>query len=832
MLKDVEDKYGKMSQEDILKEMEVDPKQGLSSSKAKERLGKNGPNSLEGKEIPFWKKFFSSVKSPIAWMILTAAILSGLLRDWMDLSVILLMMIINGTLRFFQEYKADNAMAALKKKLAHQARVLRDGKWQMIPAPEVVCGDIVSVKIGNVIPADLKLLSGDYLTVDQSSLTGESLPVSKKTGDRAFSGTIVKTGEMAGVVTETGMNTFFGRTAKLVESASVESHFQKAIAKIGNVLIIATLITCSIILILSLYRIQVTHALEESLGDLAVFILVLIVAGIPIALPAVLSATLAIGASKLADLKAIVTKLAAIEEIASMDVLCSDKTGTLTQNKLTVGDIETFSDLQQDDLLLYASMAAQIDQHDPIDDAIYNKLQNKQGLTQYINKHFTPFDPVSKRTEAELEKDNITIYVTKGAPQVILEMTDSSEESKNKVLKSIDQFAQRGLRTLGVARSSDKKTWQFLGIISLYDPPREDTKNTLEKIKSLGVDVKMITGDHEAIAKELAKSLDLGVNIFSIRNIHEMKKTEAEKEQLLLEANGFAEVFPEHKFEIVKALQKANYYTGMTGDGVNDAPALKQADIGIAVSGASDAAQEAADLVLTEKGLFVISQAIEEARRIFGRMKSFTMYRISETCRILLFLLLAAIVFNNHPLSAIMLILIALLNDLPIMMIAYDKMAAAQKPVRWNMQEILTISIGLSIVGVISTFILFWIGQRFWFANITDLAHKFDMLKTLAFMGILCGGNLTIYLTRNVGAVWQKPLPEWKFFLSTLSSLIVGTFVSVYGIGNNFIGIGWKYVGFSWVYILIWFFICMFAKEGLYRLIKNKDYLHTENLYT
>ena len=825
-------KFITMSSEDITKELNTDRSKGLSDSDAKKRIETYGFNSLEEKKTSIFKKLLAFFWGPIPWMIEIAAILSAFLQKWPDFIVIFGMLLINAILGFIQEYKAGNAIEALRNKLALKARVLRDGKWIEIESKFLVPGDIISVKLGNIIPADIKLFQGEYLTVDQSSLTGESLPVTKKKEDIAYSGTIAKTGEMEGIVIETAMNTFFGKTAKLVSEAKTKSHFQQAVMRIGDFLIFSTLAICAVILIVSLYRIEVSDKLHETIGQIIIFVLVLVVAGIPIALPAVLSATMAIGAASLAKMKAIVSKLTAVEELASMDVLCSDKTGTLTKNELTIGEIQVLEAKDAIEVLTFGALASNADKGDAIDDAIYNNLKDKTILDEYFREKFIPFDPVSKKAIATLkQKDGSKIYAVKGAPQIILNLSNPSEDMKKKVTKAIEVYASKGYRTLGVAKIDSQNRCHYLGIIPLFDPPRDDTKETLDNIKNMGIEVKMVTGDHEAIAKELSAKLSLGSNIISVGAL-EAKVSKNELEEIIEKANGFSQVYPQHKFEIVKSLQDKKHVTGMTGDGVNDAPALKQADIGIAVSGATDAAKEAADIVLTEPGLFVIAKAIEHSRMIFNRMKSYAMYRISETVRLLLFLFLSMLIFNDHPLTAIMIILIALLNDIPIMMIAYDNMPVDKSPSTWNMKEIITISVGLAVVGVISTFGLYWIGDKYMFANIANPDTKFFMLRTLSFMGILCGGNLTIYLTRNIHAVWSKPHPEWKFFLSTLVSQIVGTFVSVYGLRtNDFVGIGWKYVGISWGYILVWFLICMLAKELLYKIIGRKNHYFTKKIF-
>lgn len=812
--------------ENLINTLKTSKEKGLSSEEAKARISQYGENKLEEKKKSMLATLFGFFWGPIPWMIEIAAILSGYLQRWPDFYMIVALLLINATLGFWQEFKASNAIEALKGQLALKAHVLRDGKWQEIEAKFLVPGDIVLLKLGNIVPADITLISGEYLSVDQSALTGESLPVDRKVGDEIYSGSISKLGEMNGVVTKTGMNTFFGQTAKLVQSAKTTSHFQQAVMRIGRFLIYATLAIAMVIFVVSLYRIEVDKDLHESFGQILIFLLVLVIAGIPVAMPAVLSMSMAIGANKMAKMKAIVAKLIAIEELAGMDILCTDKTGTLTKNQLTVGDVSPYGDAKPEEVLEIAALASKQDQGDAIDNAIFSKVDSNR-LQQFSAEKFTPFDPVRKRAEAVIQGPNQEKFtVAKGAPQVIIDLAKLSEDEKGKVNQIIDGFGTKGYRTLGVARGDTAGKWQFVGLIPLFDPPREDTKETIDEVKSMGIQVKMVTGDHTAIAKQVAGQIGLGDTIYSASKIFQQEKKEAgsseELDEELMKADGFSEVFPEHKFQIVKHIQSKKHYVGMTGDGVNDAPALKQADVGIAVSNATDAARAAADLILTQPGLLVIKNAIEEARCIFGRMKSYAMYRISETCRLLLFLFLAMLVFNTHPLSAVMIILIALLNDIPIMTVAYDNMPISKEPVSWDMKEVLNIAVGLSVVGVVSTFGLYWIGQSIWHLSTEEN-------RTLAFMAILCGGNLTIYLTRNAGALWERPFPNMKFFIATLFSQVVGTVVSVYGLGSDaFVGIGWKYVGYSWIYIAIWFVICLLTKVGIYHLLRLKAKSHAQ----
>ncbi len=805
-------KEDRKSNEDLLKEQNVQQDKGLSQQEVEERLKKFGANALDEKKKSMWLVLFSYFWGPIPWMIEVAAILSGALERWPDLIVILALLFINASLGFFHEFKAGNAIDALKNQLALKAKVLRDGKWDTVDAKNLVPGDILSVQLGNIVPADIQLLEGEYLTVDQSALTGESLPVNKKSGEGAFSGTIVKQGEMTGVVTATAMNTFFGKTAKLVQEAKTVSHFQQAVINIGRFLILITLCIAAVILVVDLFRLQSFD--HKDLGQIAIFLLVLVVAGIPVALPSVMAVTMAVGAAQMAKMKTIVSKLISIEELAGMDVLCSDKTGTLTKNQLTVGDVRPFGDAKGEDVLFICALACKLDTEDSIDKAITEKFANNDELKSYQVEKFIPFDPVVKRAEAIVSKGGEKFHTSKGAPQVIFDLAKLDEKAKAEANQAVLELAAKGFRTLGVAKGDDAGNWTFLGLVPLFDPPRDDTKEMIDETKSLDVQIKMVTGDHVAIAKEIASTLGLGTNILPVDEVFAKGISEEQQSELFEQADGFAQVFPEHKYNIVKRLQAKNHIVGMTGDGVNDAPALKQADIGIAVSGATDAARAAASIVLTAEGIAVITKAMEESRKIFGRLNSYAMYRISETVRLLLFLLLAMLFFKEHPLTAIMIIMIALLNDLPIMMIAYDNMEIQKKPVKWNMLEVYSVAVGLAVVGVISTFGLFWIGDRVWHLD-------YAQCSTLSFMAILCGGNLTIYLTRNRRYFLSRPLPEWKFFVATLCSQVAGTLIAVYGLGTkDFVGIGWKYVGYSWIYIAVWFFICMLTKVLIYAMLR------------
>jgi H+-transporting ATPase len=484
---------------------------GLSSSEAQRRLQQYGPNEIpEKKENPLLK-FLSYFWGPIPWMIEAAIIMSAVIQHWPDFGIIFTLLMMNAVVGFWQEHKAGNAIELLKQRLALKARILRDGKWQEKPAGELVPGDVVRLRLGDIVPADVKLLEGEYLLTDESALTGESLPVEKHLSDVAYASSIAQQGEMNALVVSTGARTYFGKTTKLVEEAKTGSHFQKAIIKIGDYLIVLAIALVLVIFLVSIFR-------GQDILEIIQFSLVLTVAAIPAALPAVLSVTLAIGAIALAKKEAIVSKLVTIEEMAGMDILCSDKTGTITKNELTLGVTKFYDKFTENDVLLFSALASREEDQDPIDKAILVKAKRAQAIADKIDNFkiagFKPFDPVSKRTETNVQEENGSHFkVSKGAPQVILSLVEDKASISGQLTEDVDAFAQKGYRALGVARTDNQNKWSYVGLIGLYDPPREDSADTIKTAESMGVGVKMVTGDHIAIAKEISQQVSLGTKI-------------------------------------------------------------------------------------------------------------------------------------------------------------------------------------------------------------------------------------------------------------------------------------------------------------------------------
>ncbi|EFG79080.1 plasma-membrane proton-efflux P-type ATPase [Mycobacterium parascrofulaceum ATCC BAA-614] len=774
---------------------------GLTTAEAQQRLQRYGPNEIAERHRNPVLEFLGYFWAPIPWMIEVALALSVAARHWTDAAIIGVLLAMNGLVAFFEEHQAANAIAALKQRLATSARALRDGAWVTVPVRELVPGDVVRVRLGDVMPADLRVLDDATLEVDQSALTGESLAVSRGRGQDLFSGSVLVRGEADALVCATGASSYMGKTTALVESAGTVSHFQRAVLRIGNYLILIAVALVTLAVVVSLVRGNpVLQTLE--------FALVVTIASIPVALPAVLSVTMAIGARQLARQQAVVSHLPAVEELGGIDLLCSDKTGTLTQNRLAVADRWTAAAVSDDELLEVAALASRAEDNDLIDLAV---MAAAGQLPAARVDQFVPFDPVTKRTEAMVRhSDGQTFRVSKGAPQVIAALCDG-DAAANEINDVVERFATRGHRSLGVAKTDGDGSWRLMGVLALADPPRDDSAATIAAAKELGIDVKMVTGDQVAIGREIARQVGLGEQILDAAVLD----TAADEDDLgahVEATDGFAQVFPEHKYHIVRLLQARGHIVGMTGDGVNDAPALKQADAGIAVSGATDAARAAADVVLLAPGLSVIVAAIRQAREIFARMTSYATYRIAETIRVLLLITLAIVFMNFFPVTAVMIVFLALLNDGAILAIAYDHVRGSAKPASWDMRSVLTIATALGTMGVAETFLLFALAD-----NTFQLNH--DLIRTLIYLKLSVSGHLTVFVTRTRHPFWSRPAPARILLAAVIGTQVIATLIAVYGMAMT--PLGWRWAGIVWAYALFWFLIEDRVKLGAYHWLDH-----------
>lgn len=788
--------------------MNLSNKKGLSSSEVAVLQEQYGFNEIEEKIQPAFVRFLKKFIGPIPLMIEAALVLSIIAGKWEDFVIISILLGVNVLVDFLQEQKASRALQALKKTLSPTATVLRDGVFSLISAKELVPGDVVKLVIGDVAPADMILLDDTYVYVDQSTITGESLPVEKKKGDTIYSSSVVQKGSFLALVTATGADSSIGKNASLVAQAEMEeeSHFQQAILNIGKFLIILSLIIIVFVFVLLVMK-------GDSFIENIRFALVLAVASIPVALPAVLSVTMAIGAASLAKRNTIVSNFKAIEELAGVDELCVDKTGTLTKNKISVSNPKTYGNFSISDLFVYGVLATDTQRKSAIEEAIHSYAENI-NITERVSKYkinkFIPFDPVRKTTEALVSSSNEEFKIIMGAPQVVISQI-KKENVSNVLSEDVEGFAKNGFRSLLVA-IKNKDDFLPVGIIPLIDPPRDDSKSTILEIKQRGVNVKMLTGDNSAIAEFMSKALGIGVNIVNSSVLRRIRKTESRDDDMdvVVKTNVFAEVVPEDKYYIIDTLQKQGHIVAMTGDGVNDAPALKKADIGIAVSGASPAARSAADIILLGSGLSIIKDAIDYARMTFERMQSYATFRIAETIRIVFFIALSVLIFDYSPLSAVMIILLALLNDIPVMSIAYDNAPVSEKPIRWHLRETLFISTILGITGLVSSFALFY------WLNFNNFS--IGVIQTLLFLKLDVSGHSTLYLTRTGRKhFWEKPFPSLKFFIPAFSSRIIGTIIAAFGILME--PISWKAVGYIWVYSTVWFLFNDQVKVISYKLL-------------
>ena len=711
---------------------------GLTSVEAQKRLTEFGPNAVEEKKQHTWLLFLHKFWAPVPWMLEVTLVLEGILGKWPEAIIIALLLLFNAVLGFSQERKAQGALALLKQKLRITARACRDGQWCSLPAADLVPGDMVHVRVGDIVPADLTLSDGQIL-IDQSALTGESMPVDRSAGTDIYSASIVRRGEASGTVTATGTKSYFGKTAELVRGAGSKSHLEALVLSIVRYLII---MDGFLVVAILAYATWTGMPLKEIIP----FALILLVASVPVALPATFTLATAMASLNLAHRGILVTRLAAIEEAAAMSDLCSDKTGTLTQNRLTLQALTSWEGVGDPELLSMASIASDAATQDTIDMAIMDAAK-AQDAPHYERASFVPFDPSNKRSEATFSREGVSWRVMKGAPQIIAPLAEGSVDWS----AATESLAKRGARVLAVIAGPEGHL-RFMGLVGLADPIRPDALNVLEKLHDLGVTVRMVTGDSTATAETVATELGIQGKVCDRSDIHE-------------DCAVYAGVFPEDKFHLVQGLQKQGKVVGMTGDGVNDAPALKQAEVGVAVESATDVAKAAASLVLTTPGLAGVADAVETGRRVYQRMLTYTLNKIVKVFQVALFLSLGLLIFHNFVVTPLLVLLLLFANDFVTMSLASDRVRSSPKPDRWNVRTLVLSSLVVAGAWLVYIFAVYLIGHAM------QLSHP--TLQTLDFLGLVFSGLANVILVRERGHLWASRPGNFLLWASMADIVVV-----------------------------------------------------------
>lgn len=785
---------------DTLASLNVNPENGLTLADVNARLKEHGYNEVvEEKGHPilnFLRKFWGVS----AWMLELIMVLSAVLGKYSDLVVVGALLVINAVLGFIQERRAAGVVEALRRRLQVNTRVLRDSNWQVIPARELVPGDIVRVRSGDIIPADLKLLTG-ALSVDQSALTGESRDVDKTSGQVVSSGSIVRRGEGNGVVILTGAKTYFGRTTELVQQARPKLHIEAIVAKLVRWLfVIVGALLCAVV-ILSLIR-------GAPLIEMVPLMLVLLMSAVPVALPVMFTVSMAVGSKELAQRGVLVTRLSAAEDAATMDVLCVDKTGTITMNQLTVTGVIPLQQFTESEVLFAGALASQEADQDPIDLAFLDAAKTRhifKDVPAVTPVSFTPFDAKNRRTEAVVEQTGRRIRVMKGAVRTIAQICGLQPPAIETLEARVGESALKGYRTLAVARGPETGTPTLIGLVLLNDPPRPDAKQLIAALHELGVPVKMLTGDALEIANEIAHEVGLP----NIKRVADLKAASAqagnEAVDLLAGADGFAEVFPEDKYLVVQHLQAAGHVTGMTGDGVNDAPALRQAEVGIAVNTATDVAKGAASVVLTEPGLTNIVALVKQGRTIYQRILTWVINKVSRTILKAAFVAIAYVVTGKFVVSAFAMLVLVFLTDFAKIALATDYVRPSKKPESWNIGGFIMVSVVLGVMMVLEALILLWIGwSRF------GLADNNHALSTFSFQTLLYFGVFSVVSARERRRFWAT-IPNNVLMAALAADAFAGTTLPLIGL-QDLAPLPWWETLTIFAYALV---SCLFVNDTL-----------------
>ncbi len=744
---------------------------GLNSAEVEERLKQFGFNEVLEKKpsaaLAFLRKFWGLT----SWMLEIIIVLSWFLQRYADLYIVTGLLVFNAVLGFLEEQRASSAVEALKEKLRVNARVLRDGNWKLVPARELVPDDIIRIRSGDFVPADVKIQG--QVSVDQSALTGESRIIEKMPNDLLYSGSIVKSGESNGVVVSIGVKTYFGRTVQLVQMAKPKLHIESVVSNVVRWLLIIAAALIVVAFVFSVFR-------SIPISNVLPIVLVLLLSAIPVALPAMFTTSLAIGSRELAKKGVLVTRLSAVEDAATMDVLCADKTGTITMNKLSITNAMPLNGFTEKDVILYGALASQEANQDPIDLAFINLAKQENLLSEaFVQKSFVPFDTKNRRTEATVAVGKEEFRVMKGAVRIIAGVCGLEEPRIKDLEASLEAFAAKGYRTLAVAKTDVEGKLRLVGLSALYDTQRPDSKQLIKELKELGVPVKMLTGDALPVAREIAREIGLGENIVGASTLKALIKENPLKGAEAAESSvGFAEVYPEDKYTIVKSLQTERHVVGMTGDGVNDAPALRQAEVGIAVSTATDVAKGAASAVLTSEGLIGIVDLVKNGRVIYERITAWILSKIVRTLQISTFVVLSFLLTGTYVVSAFVIILYFFLTDFVKIALSTDNLCWSKKPDSWNLVGTVKASLVLGFLVIAESFVLLFLS--FFFFNVSP---KNSVINTYTFEILFFSAIFLIFNVRERHHFWFSR-PSRTLFAAIVFSIVVATVLVSVGIPN------------------------------------------------
>jgi H+-transporting ATPase len=758
--------YKAMLVEDALKELAATP-EGLSEAEAQNRLKRFGRNEVVPRKRSQLIEFLSRFWGPMPWLLELAVALSVVLRHDLEAVIIAVLIVTNAIIGYLNASNSRKSLELLKERLAVKATARRDGRWVTMSAPLIVPGDIAVVQMGDIVAADAKVLRGG-LSVDQSTLTGESLPVEAGPADILYSSSVIKRGEAQCLIINTGNNSYFGKTAQLVDTARPKSHQEQ---------MMLTIVKYMMYLGIAALTAVAVGVLTAGLGIVTIisFAVIFLMGAVPVALPAVLTIVQAVGAKELARKGVLVTRLDSIEDAASLDVLCLDKTGTLTMNQLAVTEVIPFAGHESNEVAMLAALTAEPESKDPIDGAIRQHSQSAGlDLGAYRQISVTPFEPATKRSEAVIQTGASRFQAVKGAPQVVLSLSRRTDGAVVKAAgETVETLSRKGYRTLAVARSgaSGMDDLELVGLIALADPVRPDARQMIAEAKHLGVKPVMVTGDNIAIARQVARELGIGENV---RHMSELTAlSEPEQARIVQECSGLAEVYPEDKYRIVKLLQAQGHITGMTGDGVNDSPALKQAEIGIAVKGATDVAKASASIVLTEPGIEVIIEALKSSRQIYQRMLTWVINKVTKTIQLVGLLTLGFFWLHDLVVSLLGMALLVFANDFVTMSLSTDNVQYTSKPNSWKMRNISLASAGIGIFFILEGWLAILIGKNLF--RLADAAlHSFVLLM------LVYTSQFRIYLVRERRHFWASR-PGRGIFLSSTAAIVAFSLLGIFG---------------------------------------------------